>query len=426
MAQEVLESNNSDSIESEDNENRENKSKIKIAYLAPRYHPFKGGAETNLLAMSTRMVDAGHNVVVLTTDFKFRDLKPPKVEKYNGVLIKRVKAFIERPAYLCFAPGLLRHLLASNAQVIHMSGFGFSWFEFCLILKKLIHPKTRLINTPHGPFMAFEEDSEGSIRKLSRKIYTRILRLFLNKLYDRIIAVVPSQKEWLTKEYGINEDKIIVVPNGIDKGYIESELKEHREDEEVLITFLGRFERYKGMHDVLYAMAKLRRQKRPLPKFKFLMMGRQAPYANTLKSIVEKEKLENYVEFWFSPTDEERDEILYKQSQIFILPSKWEATGIVLFEAMAKGNVVISTLQNEAVDLIVKPGETGYSYSYGDEDKLAEILRTLLEDFELRQNIRRNNLQYVKKFTWNSVFPKYENMVKQLAGLKSLDEKKAK
>src|SRR5260221_3209441 len=385
--------------------------KLKIAYVIQRFHPFRGGAEQNMFALAIRMVEEGHDVTVVTTNVRYRNEVLPKEETYKGIKIIRHWALNES-LYAGFYPGLLPYLLRNKFDVIHSSGIGFLWREFCFVIKKIISPRTKFINTPHGPFMAV--NSAEGFREFAKQTNTSILRFVIGWLYDVFIAVNPKQQEWMTKEYNIPVGKIFVVPNGIDKEYLESELFKHDKDDKVVITYMNRHEWYKGIQNVIEAINKIRNSKSEIQNFIFYIMGRAGNYTPKLTELIEKYQLDDYVKFIFSPTDEERDKIFYEESQINILPSNWEATGITLIEAMAKGNALVTTYQNEAAEIIIKEGENGFIYNYTDNDKLVEILEKLISNYDLRQKIRQNNIQAASDFTWEAVFPEYLTLVENL------------
>lgn len=388
------------------------KKKIKIGYVIPRFFPFKGGAEENFHALSTRAYLKGFDVSVVTTDVKFRTEKLEKNEVIDGVKVFRNHA-INTSLYSGFYPEFLPFILRTQFDIIHTSGVGFFWREFCLILKKLFSNKTKFICTPHGPFMSLN-DSTG-IRKYIRILGTLILRLYLNWLYDYFIEVTPKQKDWMFEKYRINESKIVLVPNGINEDYIEKEVIEHLKNEKVVITYMNRMEWYKGIQDVLKAIQDIISSKISTPPFVFYIMGKAGNYTEKLKDIVSKNDLDEYVKFIFHPSDEERDRIFYKESQINILPSKWEATGITLIEAMAKGNIIITTTGNEACDIIIKEGENGFIYDFGDTEKLQNILTDLLKNHQKREIMRKKSLNYSKEFTWEKVVPQYFDLLKKLS-----------
>ena len=225
----------------------------------------------------------------------------------------------------------------------------------------------------------------------------------------------------MESEYKFSREKIHLVPNGIDEALIEKRVIPHDENEKVTITFIGRMEWYKGVQDLISAADSLRRSDRykrnndqehtALPDFEVKIMGRAGNWTEKLKEQIEKLKADSFIELMFSPDDEIKEKILYEESQISILPSKWEGTGIVLLEAMAKGNAVVSTRQNDALALIIEEGVTGYSYDFGDIDALVEILYKLLSNYELRQSMRKENLKRAKNFTWEGVMPAYLEMI---------------
>lgn len=384
---------------------------MKIAYITPRFHPFKGGAEQNLLALSTRVAKLGFDSTVLTTNAKFNKEKLEREEFYKGLRIIRHWAPSEA-LYAGFYPQLLPHLLTNKYDIIHSSGIGFFWREFCLIIKKLTSKQTRFIVTPHGPFMA-AAGSTG-IRGFIKKAGNKLLRLYVNWLYDEFIAVNPNQHVWMEALYKVNPVKIINIPNGIDEDYIAPKLIEHKEDDKVVITYMNRMEEYKGIQQVLKAINKMLEMPNVSKNFIFYIMGRPGGYTKTLENMVRDMQLESHTKFIFSPEDKERDEIFYKESQINILPSQWEATGITLLEAMAKGNIIITTEQNEAADIIIKEGENGFVYGYDEIDKLVEGLSWLLKTPELRERMRKDSLEMSKKFTWESIVKSYVDLLNNI------------
>ncbi len=379
---------------------------MKILYIIPRFHPFKGGAEQNIEAMATRMVEQGHEVSIFTTNVKFRNEKLPWVEEYKGIKIYRHWA-INESLYAGFYPRLLPRLLASDADIIHVSGFGFIWTEFCLVMKRLISRKVKFINTPHGPFLAF---AKKGIKGFVKKFYTFFLKLIIPFVYDRAISVVPTQKDWMMKEYNVKERNIILIPNGINKNYIEKKVPKYNPEDKIIITYLNRMEWYKGIQDVLYAMSKLKKE--VLDKIEFWIMGREGRYTKKLRQIISENNLENNTKIIFTPTDEQRDEAFLK-SQVNILPSKWEATGIVLIEAMAKGNLIITTNQNEASELLINP-LSGYSYTFGDVERLTYILNDVVNNYKKRFEMIEHNLSFARNFTWEAVFPTYLELIDSL------------
>ncbi|HMD36216.1 MAG TPA: glycosyltransferase, partial [Vicinamibacterales bacterium] len=74
---------------------------------------------------------------------------------------------------------------------------------------------------------------------------------------------------------------------------------------------------------------------------------------------------------------------LWRDADLFVMPSRSEAFGIVFEEAAAAGIPAIGTAIN-AIPEIVVPGETGLLVPAGDRDALVAALRALAGDVERR------------------------------------------
>jgi glycosyltransferase involved in cell wall biosynthesis len=80
---------------------------------------------------------------------------------------------------------------------------------------------------------------------------------------------------------------------------------------------------------------------------------------------------------------------LYREADIFVLPTTSDLVPWVVLEAMASGCPVVSTPVGGIADLVVE-GETGLLVPVGDIPRLTEAIRTLIADPQLRQRMGRN------------------------------------
>ena len=77
---------------------------------------------------------------------------------------------------------------------------------------------------------------------------------------------------------------------------------------------------------------------------------------------------------------------LYGNADLFVLPTRADVSSIVAMEAMATGRPVITTRMGGIPD-IVRQGETGFLIEPDDAVALAEAMRTLLGDSDLRRSM---------------------------------------
>lgn len=358
-----------------------------------------------------RMAKAGHSVSILTTSASPTGQALPAQEEYRGISIIRCQRW-NNQLNLGFYPSMMSNLLSMDVDVVHQqNGPGFIWQEICVLAKKLKAKRTKFVVTPHGPFLATLESYSG-IKKLVGQAAKLVLYPYFKfcwgKLWDLVIQVNPKQQYWMQKDYGVRPSKIELVPNGISEDTIirtKPMSPQELAAVPVVMTYVGRISWYKGVHKVLYALKEIEHIS---SKIQFIVMGKT--FDTGIQQLAESLKLTN-VQFIESPTDTDRNNILINKSQINILPSKWEATGISLLDAMAMGNAIITTTQNEAANILIEPGVNGYVYDFDDTLDLAEIVTKLISDHELRQEMIRTNLVKIHQFTWEAIFPHYQNLL---------------
>jgi len=374
---------------------------MKIGFLTEYFYPVKGGAENNCFYLARELAKK-HEIHIFTSDRKDGDIFS-KEETVEGIKIHRYKNIFRYKYYLSFTPGLL-NVLKYDLDILHKHAFGFLWHDFVILLKKF--SKTKLVNTPHGPFMALK--NYGFFENIFRKIVV-FIELFFNKLYDVVIKVVPSQHEWITK-YGVLENKIKYVSNGVsedvfDKVDNKEFIKKHNLKGKFVISYLGRIQDYKGLDQVIKILPKLDK------KIVFLAIGKDAGDKKRLVGLAKKLKVLDRVIFTGEISDEEKLMAL-DASEVFILPSEWEAFGIVIAEAMARRNAVIST-KTEGGKFLVKK-ENGFVYDFNDLKSLEKQVKILFENKNLRENMKKNNFDKSKKFLWKNVVVDLEKVYEKL------------
>ncbi|MBL8015427.1 MAG: glycosyltransferase family 4 protein [Candidatus Doudnabacteria bacterium] len=386
----------------------------KIVFVISRFHPYKGGAEENCKQMARAAARAGHAVTVLTTDIGQAGERLAREEIYEGIRIVRHHAWNQQ-FNLGFYPSLFWSLLRREADIVHVeNGPGILWQEWCVIWKKIFSPKTKFIVTPHGRLISTPKTHKGwkyFFALFAKFTLWPYFRLVWPRLFHKAIAVNRNQHTWLTKEYGFNPEQIVHIPNGIPVATILDKGQKLFDTGEVLITSLGRLAKYKGHHRVIAAFAKAYEQIKDFNP-KLVIMGRPEAYFSDLMALVARLGMTTHIEVITSPTNETKDKKLH-ESQIHILASDWEATGIGLLEAMAAGNALLSSEGNEAANEIISEGETGFIFPTEDTNALAALIAKLVTDSQLRQQMIFTNLEQARKFTWEEITPRYLALISQ-------------
>ena len=99
---------------------------------------------------------------------------------------------------------------------------------------------------------------------------------------------------------------------------------------------------------------------------------------------------------------------LYSRADICVVPSLWpEPFGMVAVEAMASGRPVVASKTGGLADSVVD-GETGFLVPPGDAPALADKLRVLLDDAELRTGMGRRGRERVEEiFSWPRIIQEH-------------------
>jgi len=92
-------------------------------------------------------------------------------------------------------------------------------------------------------------------------------------------------------------------------------------------------------------------------------------------------------------------------ADIFVLPSEWEAFGIVTLEAMARKTAVVST-DTEGSKYLIK-SENGILYKWKDLINLRKGLLALIKNDKLRKKMAKNNYEKSLKFKEEIVAVEY-------------------
>ena len=217
---------------------------------------------------------------------------------------------------------------------------------------------------------------------------------------DVIIATSKNMRENSFVRRFANKTKVIPL------SIAEERLQENRDDE-FFFLFAGRFVYYKGLQELLEAAKKV--------KVQLKLIGNGSLW-KTVEQHVKDSQL-NHVELIKGPVSDEVLRKYFSECSAFVFPSNAdsEAFGLVQLEAMAAGKPVINTRLKTGVPEVSVDGETGITVNPNSPQELAQAMRQLHENPELRKRLGRNAQERVKKHFVHSVtIPKIEAIYQSL------------
>ncbi len=215
--------------------------KLRVLMVTPRYFPYMGGVENHVYQVARRLVHAGTDVTVLTTDPK-GDLASH--EEVAGVKIQRVRAWpVERDYY--FAPAIRAVIRNGEWDLMHLQSY--HTLVAPLAMSAAWQAKLPYVVTFHGG------GHSSSLRNRIRTLQQTALAPLLARA-ARLVAVANFEIGHYGKRLHLAAERFVVIPNGSDLALGNSAPAVQIATDAKLILSVGRLEQYKGHHRIIAAM----------------------------------------------------------------------------------------------------------------------------------------------------------------------------
>lgn len=213
-------------------------------------------------------------------------------------------------------------------------------FSLCL---KILNPKAKWVLLFHMKSPSLNKGFLGEFNntyqipdfKLIRFWANEKIALFLTKKVDKIISVNIYNYNYLAK-FNIN-NKIYTLKcfGGVDYLKNKSTIIKKKYN----FIFIGRFHKQKGFMDLLEIMLEC---KKSYPGIKLLVIGGGDVHNEKLfRNEISKNRLENNIEFIGFISDN-RKYIYLNESELFLMPSYYEGSPLVILEAFSNGIPVVA------------------------------------------------------------------------------------
>lgn len=223
-------------------------------------------------------------------------------------------------------------------------------------------------------------------------------------LADKIFAVSEATKTLIHEKYSIPLDKIDVLYNSLDEGFLRSVYRldagNYRYLESLkargytIVSTVGRFTIQKGLTHFLHAAAKALRKN---PKLLFLFAGDGEEKPELIALAAELGISKNVLFTGFVRGQQLRD--VYALSDIFVMSSISEPFGLTALEAAHHGDVLILTKQSGVSEVL----RSSFRYDFWDEDKLANEILAIAGSSSLRDTLRSGVQSEYRQISWADV-----------------------
>jgi glycosyltransferase involved in cell wall biosynthesis len=316
---------------------------------------------------TTTYIDKNLKVYFYRTDLNLffkRDFTEISLELLDKKFDEHTVIHFHEPMRLFFFPFMLKH---HNLMIIEHHGLGFG-----------------------NPFPRYS---------LFHPIFDVLTTLTLNKFLNTSRAVIVHNSKAMKSFSAYLKDKtrVLVSPNGIQvANYTLYNREEVRKElglgDETIILFAGRICQAKGIRELIKAFEMLKEQQNNI---RLVLAG--PLHEKRLKPLVEK--------YWIGFQNTQELQKWFTASDIFCLPTYYEAFAIILLEALYNAKPVITTDVPGIKEWF--PPENAIFIPPQD----AESLKNAMYDFIAKKKLTKingNSRQIVlENYTWEKVCQRY-------------------
>ena len=288
---------------------------MKILFVTHRYPPRTGGVETHVQEIATRLVERGHDVIVLSADAG-KDVAAESED--DGVRVRRFRSLSPGESFY-FAPQLALAIRRVDADVVH----AHNYHAFPLFFAAIGVTDERFVITTH-----YHGESADGLRNVLLAGYGPFGRWAVRHA-DKVIAVSKWESDRLREDLGV---EATVISNGVDVDRFVDAEPEQRDRPYLLCV--GRLEEYKGIQYVIRALPEL-------PEYDLVVAG-TGPYRDELDRIADETGVRDRVDF-LGYVKDDRLPKLYAGAEVYVTLSEFEAYGMTVAEALAAGTPCVVT-----------------------------------------------------------------------------------
>ncbi len=220
---------------------------------------------------------------------------------------------------------------------------------------------------------------------------------------DRVVAVSQYTKDIIVKHYGIAENKISVVHNGIDETDFVSEtttplfIERVKKDGNKVVLFVGRLTLQKGPD---YFVKIAQKVVEHFPNVYFVVSGSGDMEGDVIQSVAKAGLSSRFIFTGFLRGEELS--AVYSSADLYIMPSVSEPFGITPLEAVIHDTPVIISRQAGVSEVL----KNALKADFWDVDDISDKVVSILTHNSLHNSLRNDARIEVKQIGWKEAAEK--------------------
>ena len=381
---------------------------MKIAQVTLRFDA-PGGVETNVREVSRRLRAAGEDVEVYSSDLYDEagwDRRTNYAPMVDGVPVHRfpVRKRLIPGLTMPMMVGLMDALASSGVDVVHAHSHRYGHvLEAAAVAERRNIPL--VVSTHYHPADHREPAwKRGMLRLQDVGFGATAYRV------ARALVVETEREASLVREFA-PADRIHVIPPGIDLAEWSRPGPDTppRGLPPEYFLFFGRVAPNKGIPYLVDAIAQLP----PALRRPLVLMGMDWGERANIEARARAHGLEGSVVTLGHVGGNDSVRAVLRGARALVLPSEWEAFGLVLLMAMAVGTPIVATSVG-GVPEVLDHGRAGLLVPYADPAALAGALRSVLEEPGPAQDRVRAGRERVRRFDWSVAVERHRALYREV------------
>ncbi len=385
--------------------------------MSTRYPPGPGGVERHVAELAPRLAARGHRVDVYTSElyreFPWERLPPsiPREAPASFGAVHRLRVF-SLPGELHYPVfrGLAAALRRDRPTLVHVHTYGTN--QVAVARRHKERTGTPFVLTAHfHPIWSIEG---GWLRHRIRGFYDRRLAGPVVAAAS-VVVVQTREEERLLRSLGLPLGRVEVVPPGYAPlPAPPSGTRRFSEEFDLpgpFALFVGRLASNKGLITLVDAFALLARED---PASHLVLIGADGGMRERVADRARTSGLERRVHLLGHLDDESLVAAAYREARVSVLPSDYEAFGLVLLESLAQGTPVVATRVG-GIPEVVEDGRAGLLVPPGSVSDLARALLAVWTDRELARRLGDyGRTEVVGRFTWEALADRLDVLYREV------------
>lgn len=362
---------------------------VSVGQVIPGLHPAAGGPSRTIVQLCDALARMPDVRVTLVSQRRWNE--PVTLSQERKVLrrIAESRSGVSLKAGLPLRAELLQVLRGSSSAVLHSNGLWTAVNHW--VTHQARRRQVPLIVQPHGMLEPWALAYHGWKKRLALSLYQR------RDLESASLFIATAEQEAESiRRFGLRQP-IAVIPNGVELavGGGEDRIVTHRNTARTAL-FLSRIHPKKGLLNLVNAWGELRPR-----NWRLVIAGPDEDgHLAQVMSLVRQQGITECVEY-VGEVEGQRKAALYRDADLFVLPTFSENFGVVVAEALAHGLPVITTRGAPWTDL------ERFGCGWWIDTGVGPLVDTLREAMSLPEDERKTmgerGRRYVQRYDWNII-----------------------